>query len=287
MQEREPALCSYKAKASRALPTQRGCHGKALTKGWTFTLHDLIAACEPSSDFAVEPPVELNADFTQRVAMHGATLAWVNSPMPGVHRRMLDRVGAEVARATSIVRYAPSSQFSAHVHTGGEEFIVLEGVFQDEHGDFPEGSYIRNPPQSRHTPGSAPGCTIMVKLWQFDLTDRTHVRTHVDKVGRLHDPSRDGVGVAPLFEDAHEQVRVEWWDAGAQVPVDAHGGAEVFVLDGSFEQAGEAFQIQSWLRMPTNSKLVAKAGAQGAKVWIKSGHLRPGSFRPLDMQRLR
>src|SRR5271166_3471905 len=97
-------------------------------------------------------------------------------PIAGVERRMLDRIGAEVARATTIVRYAPGSSFSTHTHDGGEEFLVLEGVFSDEHGDFPAGSYIRNPPTSRHTPGSAPGCTIFVRLWQFDPNDRTQVR---------------------------------------------------------------------------------------------------------------
>ena len=95
--------------------------------------------------------MELNADFSQRVAVHAARLPWLASPIAGVGRRMLDRIGDEVARATSIVRYAPASRFSAHTHGGGEEFIVLDGVFQDEHGDYPAGSYVRNPPTSRHT----------------------------------------------------------------------------------------------------------------------------------------
>ena len=90
--------------------------------------------------------MNLNADFTKRVVVHAASLDWKASPMPGVERRMLDRIGDEVARATSIVRYAPESHFSPHVHGGGEEFLVLEGVFQDEHGDFPAGYYVRNPP---------------------------------------------------------------------------------------------------------------------------------------------
>ncbi|GEB72590.1 hypothetical protein PCARR_b0404 [Pseudoalteromonas carrageenovora IAM 12662] len=105
--------------------------------------------------------MKIAADFTQRVVVHSEQLDWIPSPMAGVDRRPLDRVGAEVARATSIVRYAPGSEFSPHVHTGGEEFIVLEGVFQDEHGDFPQGSYIRNPPQSKHKPGSQNGCVIL------------------------------------------------------------------------------------------------------------------------------
>jgi hypothetical protein len=90
--------------------------------------------------------MDVNANFNERVSVHAAKLPWKATPMPGVERRMLDRLGDEVARATTIVRYAPKSHFSPHVHTGGEEFFVLEGVFQDEHGDFPAGSYIRNPP---------------------------------------------------------------------------------------------------------------------------------------------
>ena len=98
--------------------------------------------------------MKINSDFSQRVVVHSAQNEWIESPMKGVYRRPLDRIGAEVARATSIVKYAPNSHFSAHVHSGGEEFFVLEGVFQDEHGDYPAGSYIRNPPQSKHIPGS-------------------------------------------------------------------------------------------------------------------------------------
>ena len=94
--------------------------------------------------------MNINADFSKRVAVYAARLPWVPSPMKGVDRRMLDRVGDEVARATSIVRYAPHSHFSPHTHGGGEEFLVLEGVFQDEHGDFPAGSYIRNPAFKLH-----------------------------------------------------------------------------------------------------------------------------------------
>ena len=56
--------------------------------------------------------MEINADFTKRAVVHGAQMDWIPSPMPGVDRRMLDRIGDEVARATSIVRYAPGSAFS-------------------------------------------------------------------------------------------------------------------------------------------------------------------------------
>ena len=161
--------------------------------------------------------MQLNADFSQRVAVHGAELAWTPSPIVGVERRMLDRVGGEVARATSIVRYAPHSRFSAHSHDGGEEFFVLEGVFSDEHGDFPAGAYIRNPPTSRHTPGSESGCTIFVKLWQFDLSDRTQVRIDTATLTYGSTPHRPGVEIMPLFKDAREEVRLERWAANSDI----------------------------------------------------------------------
>ena len=158
--------------------------------------------------------MELNADFSQRVVVHAARLDWTSSPIAGVERRMLDRIGNEVARATSIVRYAPASHFSAHTHGGGEEFIVLDGVFQDEHGDYPVGSYIRNPPTSRHTPGSAPGCTIFVKLWQFDPKDRTQLRINTAMMPYVPAVGRPGVEVMPLFHSEHEDVRLERWAPG-------------------------------------------------------------------------
>ena len=198
---------------------------------------------------------------------------WVASPIAGVDRRMLDRIGDEVARATSIVRYAPGSQFSPHVHGGGEEFLVLEGVFQDEHGDYPTGSYVRNPPTSSHTPGSGPGCVIFVKLWQFDPRDRTHIRTGTDNLTLAPDHERNGVSHAPLYKDAHENVALEVWEADADISLDAPGGIELLVLEGSFSENGETFSRHSWLRLPTGSTLAAKAGAQGCKVWVKSGHL--------------
>lgn len=218
--------------------------------------------------------MDLNADFTERVVMHGDEIAWQDSPMVGVSRRMLDRIGDEVARATSIVRYAPGSAFSPHVHTGGEEFIVLEGVFQDEYGDFPAGSYIRNPPQSRHTPGSEPGCVIMVKLWQFDPDDRTHVRIDINKIGAVPDADRPGVRVSPLFQDAREDVRIEIWSAGADVAVGAKGGAEYFVLEGGFSEGGDSLHAQSWLRLPDGMTGTATASPDGARVWVKTGNLR-------------
>lgn len=217
--------------------------------------------------------MELNADFDKRAVVHGAELPWTPSPIAGVDRRMLDRIGEEVARATSIVRYAPGSKFSAHTHTGGEEFLVLEGVFQDEHGDFPAGTYVRNPPTTSHTPGSDDGCTIFVKLWQFDMDDRNQFR--VDTNGDDYAPVDDQPGVSrlALHKDALEEVCTERWVAGTERHLDAPDGMEVLVLEGGFSEGGEDFAVQSWLRLPRGAKTTAVAGPSGAKVWIKRNHL--------------
>jgi len=120
--------------------------------------------------------MEINADFSKTVTVRPGDVDWVASPLPGVDRKMLDRIGDEVARATSIVRYAPKSSFSPHTHDMGEEFLVLDGVFSDAAGDFGPGSYVRNPPGSSHAPWSEDGCTIFVKLRQFDESDLETVR---------------------------------------------------------------------------------------------------------------
>jgi len=222
--------------------------------------------------------MNINSDFNERAVVHSDREPWIASPMKGVDRRMLDRVGDEVARATTIVRYAPGSAFSAHTHTGGEEFLVLDGVFQDEHGDFPVGTYVRNPPTSSHTPKSDLGATILVKLWQFDMSDRQHVV--IDTNAQTPQWISEGVSEVPLFEDARERVRMEIWDPSAEVEVVDHNGFEVLVVEGEFAEGGEVFSVNSWLRLPPGVALRAKAGPQGARLWVKSDHLAVSQHTP-------
>jgi len=218
--------------------------------------------------------MDVNGDFSKRVLLHSNSIEWEDSPMKGVTRRRLDRIGTENERVTTIVRYAPGSHFSSHVHTGGEEFIVLDGVFEDDYGDWPAGSYIRNPPTSKHTPGSTPGCTILVKLWQFAPDDRTFVHANINKIGSVPDRYRAGVSVSTLFKDDNEEVSVESWAPGASVDIDTTGGAEIFVLEGSCNERGEDLHKQSWLRLPAGESANLRSGPQGARVWLKTGHLR-------------
>jgi anti-sigma factor ChrR (cupin superfamily) len=211
--------------------------------------------------------LEINADFGRRVAVHAARMSWSPSPVPGVERRMLDRVGDEVARATSLVRYTARSRFTAHTHGGGEEFLVLEGVFQDEHGDYPAGSYVRNPPGSHHRPASERGCVLFVKLRQFDPADRTPVR-----IATYFRPM-------PLYSHPGEEVRIEQWESRAHIELAVYGGIELLVLEGAFEEGGERFAQHSWLRLPAGASLDAVAGPQGARLWVKSGHLGPTTLQ--------
>lgn len=214
--------------------------------------------------------MQLNEDFKKRVVVHSENTAWSPSPVAGIERRMLDRIGGEVARATTIVRFAQGSQFSEHTHAGGEEFIVLDGVFQDEYGDFPTGTYVRNPPKTAHTPRSSMGCTIFVKLWQFDMDDRNQF--HKTMADECANPI-NGIAIAQLYRDAKETVFYSELDAGAILENTDIGGVEVLVIAGSVVENGETLSKGAWLRLPSGQNLVAVAGDSGAKVWIKTGHL--------------
>jgi hypothetical protein len=150
---------------------------------------------------------------------------------------------------------------------------VLEGVFQDEHGDFPAGSYVRNPPTSRHTPSSAPGCVLFVKLWQFDPADRKEVMLDTTGMTYKAAANRSGVDLLTLFRDDCEDVRLEQWMPHAAIRMDVPGGAELLVLNGGFDESGESFEPLSWLRLPPGSALQAKTGPNGCGLWIKTGHL--------------
>lgn len=216
--------------------------------------------------------MRINADFDQRVVIRPGDIAWQPSPMPGVERRMLDRIGAEVARATSIVRYAPQSRFARHVHGGGEEFLVLDGVFSDEHGDYPAGTYVRNPIGTAHSPHSAEGCTILVKLHQFAADDRAHFSLAPDDAAFVASPIA-GVSIRPLHRHGSETVTLQRWQPGIDgVRHDCPAGSEIYVVQGSLEDGDGRYPAGSWLRHPPGWS--GTFGSEdGCLLWIKTGHL--------------
>lgn len=216
--------------------------------------------------------MQLNADFSQRALVRPDHSPWVASPMPGVERRMLDRIGEELARATSIVRYAAGSHFSAHQHPGGEEFLVLEGVFSDERGDYPAGTYVRNPIGSQHAPFSRDGCTIFVKLMQFDPADDQHVVIDSNRA-EWRQGLVPGLQVLPLHQHGTEHVALVRWAPGTYFNAHRHwGGEEIFVLEGTFQDEFGDYPAGSWLRSPHLSQHTPFS-EQGCLIWVKTGHL--------------
>jgi anti-sigma factor ChrR (cupin superfamily) len=223
--------------------------------------------------------MKIHADLSQRAVVNSEALPWVDSPMAGVQRRMLERDGEEVARATSIVRYAPGSYFSAHTHGGGEEFLVLEGVFSDEYGDFSPGTYVRNPVGSSHTPHSKDGATILVKLWQMDPKDQTQVT--LDTHQAHWSPGLvDGLTVLPLHAYGTEQVALVKWAPGTQFQTHRHwGGEEIFVIEGTFADEHGVYPKGTWLRSPHGSVHTPFSEA-GCLIYVKTGHLST----PVEME---
>jgi anti-sigma factor ChrR (cupin superfamily) len=223
----------------------------------------------------------INADFSQRVVIATDELPWIPSPMAGVERRPLDRIGGEVARATSLVRYAPGSNFPPHDHALGEEFLVIDGVFSDEHGDYPAGTYVRNPPGSRHSPRTGPGCVIFVKLRQMPVTERERVviDTGAAEWQEGFAPGHARLSLYSAGPDG-ETVTMERLDAGAGLPAyDCKGGEELLLISGDLADDEHSYPVGTWIRSPD----VYHQGLHsrhGAVYWVKRGHLPGENRRP-------
>lgn len=213
----------------------------------------------------------INADFTRRAIVASSSYQWVASPQGGVERVMLDRVGAEKARATSIVRYAPESYFPAHPHPGGEEILVLSGTFSEGGWHYPAGWYLRNPPGSSHQPSSAEGAVIFVKLQQMPDNETRSVRINTrDPANWCREGARE---VCPLFATEGEQVSLQRLATGANILEASQNGAEILVVSGTVVLEETRYEQGSWLRLPAGEPAVPRAGDQGATVYLKTGHL--------------
>ena len=230
----------------------------------------------PHTAPTLDPSLQIHADFSQRAVLRPGDARWQRSPLPGVERCMLDRVGGEVARATSLVRYAPGSHFERHVHDGGEEILVLDGVFSDDSGDHAAGTYLRNPPGSAHAPRSREGCLLFVKLRQFAADDLAPVRiaTHTEPWRQGLVP---GLSVMPLHEHHGISTALVRWAPDTQFHTHAHpGGEEILVLDGVFCDEFGSYPKGSWLRSPRWSRHTPFTGPEGALIYVKVGHLGAG-----------
>jgi len=214
----------------------------------------------------------VNHDLSLRALVTVADYRWVRSPQPGVERVMLDRVGAEQARATSLVRYASASDFPVHSHPDGEEILVLEGVFSEGENHYPAGWYLRNPPDSSHQPSSRTGATIFVKLRQMSACDTQAVRINTQ------DPTQwwqhNGRDICPLYQSANERVRLECLSPTEPLfDQPLVGGAELLVLGGELREGDQLYSKGSWLRVPATSFPELISGESGTLLYLKTGHL--------------
>ena len=214
----------------------------------------------------------INADFSRPAALTFKDYKWIASPQAGVERVMLDRMGEERARATSIVRYAAGARFPHHQHPGGEEILVLSGTFSDEDGHYPAGWYLRNPPGSGHRPFSDEGAVIFVKLWQMPGHETRCVRIDTnDPASWRRDGERE---ICQLFSADAEQVCLQRLTGGQAVLPDPVDGAELLVLAGALRAGGQSYERGSWVRLPAGAYPEFVAAAEGASFYLKTGHLR-------------
>lgn len=216
--------------------------------------------------------MQVNADLSTRAVVTPRPEAWVSSPADGVERLMLDRDGDEVARATSLVRFAPNSRFARHTHGGGEEFLVLEGTFADEAGRYPAGTYVRNPIGTSHAPWSDEGAVLFVKLRQFAADDAASVvvDTNDDAGWR---PLKPGVERLALHRHGDEEVMLLRLAPGGAVGHHDHPrGEEVLVLRGTLRDEHGTYPTGTWLRNPPGSAH-APYSEDGCIVYVKRGHL--------------
>ena len=213
----------------------------------------------------------INADFSRRAVVAPHQYQWVASPQTGVERVMLDRVGAEKARATSIVRYAPGSRFPSHQHPSGEEILVLAGTFSEDCMNYPAGWYLRNPPGSSHQPASEEGAIIFVKLQQMRPQERQAVR--IDTRAASSWQSQLGREVCPLYSDEIEQTSLQRLALGESLLVEPVDGAELLVLSGHVVADGQSYERGSWMRLPAGDYSGIIAGTHGTTLYLKLGRL--------------
>ena len=218
----------------------------------------------------------INGDLSARAFMDTTAMDWAPSPSGTVWRKRVHLVGApESGQVTSIVRYEPNASFPAHDHPEGEEILVLDGVFSDEHGDWPAGTYLLNPEGFRHAPFSKPGCVLFVKLRQFPGREREH---HVIETNRLEwrPTSIDGVIRKTLYSQAgySDSMCLERWDATADPGEVTHAdGVEFYVLDGVFEDELGTYPAGSWMRLPAGETHRPRS-ATGCTMYKKLAGLR-------------
>ena len=216
----------------------------------------------------------LNQNFHEKVVLKSSQLIPISSPCDGVERTLLERnENSEYAISTTIVEFKPNSFFSEHVHDSGEELFVLEGIFSDEFGDYPAGTYIRNPHNTKHSPFSKNGCRLLVKLRQFNPMDNKQVIINTNSQAWMPGLVQ-GLKVMPLHSYEYESTALVKWDSHTEFSFHQHyGGEEIFVLKGTFYDEFGKYPEHTWIRSPHMSKHKPFTLDDGALIFVKTGHL--------------
>lgn len=203
---------------------------------------------------------DVNAEQGQPVSVDTQSMHWEASPSGTVWRKPLFRTGGEFGPVTSIVRYAAGGAFRAHSHPQGEEILVLDGVFADEHGEYPAGTWFFNPHGSSHSPRSDEGCDLFVRLRQYPGADRA-TRCVDTRTVPWSETDIPGVQEKRLYQEAGypEDVRLFRLADGVHLPVADEGTMELLVLEGELESAQRRAGAGYWLREPAGSPAAWRA----------------------------
>jgi hypothetical protein len=236
--------------------------------------------------------MQLRSDLSIPHVVDSNLIPFVDSPTQGVQRRMLDRTGDEVARATTIVKYSPFARFPRHTHGGGEEFVILDGVFSDDlSGDHGRFSYCRHGIGTSHEPWTGEqGALLLVKLRQMNdhtETPITIVDTEISNDWkRIFNENRQRLD---LFSNTNtgECVWMERWEKGYENNqwIVGQGGEEIFVLkgdmifeniDGTNDENNKNYCTEGfWIRRPIewSGRQFKVKSTNGCQLFIKTGHL--------------
>lgn len=154
--------------------------------------------------------MRLNADFSQRVVVRPADYRWVASPMPGVERMMLDRIGDQ----------------------GALIFVKLHQFAADDHRQF-----TINTRNSEWSQGLVPGLKVLnlhgfgaeqvaLVRWAPDTQFSTHTHWGGEEIFVI-----DGV-----FHDGHGEYPAGTWirspHRSSHTPFTRREGALIYVKVG-------------------------------------------------------
>ena len=223
----------------------------------------------------------LNADMSKQVIVRASQNEWQTSPSSTVRRKRFHLVGEpESGQVTSLVEYLPGATFHRHEHPDGEEILVLEGVFSDEAGDWPAGSWLLNPEGFAHAPFSEKGCLLFVKLRQYP--GAAHLKLDWPTLPNQSKPTATKpVTVSELLIQGDESISIvsfgydEVASDEEQVTREYtrqyESGVEGFVLEGEVEMNGNPLVQHDWFRLPAGASLTLASNQ--CRLYLKANNV--------------